>query len=560
MSSNAAADHTSAVDTSPVRPDWWRNAVIYQVYVRSFADGNGDGVGDLPGVRSRLPYLADLGVDAVWLTPFYTSPMADGGYDVADYRSVDPLFGELADAEALIAEAHAHGLRVIVDIVPNHTSSAHAWFVAALAAPPGSPERARYWFRDGKGEHGELPPNDWDSHFGGPAWTRVTEADGRPGQWYLHNFAPEQPDLNWENPEVHAEFADILRFWLDRGVDGFRIDVAQGPAKPAGLPDAHLGGLGPLRSNDSLPFFDQDGVHEIYREWRKISDEYPGPRIFVAEAWVRDSQRMARYVRPDELHQTFNFHYLKAPWSAPAFRAVIEDSIAALTAVGAPSTWVLSNHDVTRHVTRYGGGAEGLRRARAAALFTLALPGSAYIYQGDELGLPEVTDLPEDALRDPVWERSGHTDRGRDGCRVPIPWAGTEPPYGFGPAGSTPWLPQPDAWAKLSVEAELDDEDSTLSLYRKALALRRENPTLGVGELTFVDTEYDDRVLVVGIGSGYAATINFAAEPVAVPLPSWGPARPLLASAAGISWQEAEHLLVLPANTAAWWEVSEQGE
>jgi alpha-glucosidase len=532
-------------------PEWWRSAVIYQVYVRSFADGDGDGVGDLPGIRGRLDHLVDLGVDALWLTPFYSSPMADGGYDVADFRAVDPIFGNLGDAEKLITDAHTRGLRVIVDIVPNHTSERHVWFQAALAAPPGSPERARYWFKEGKGQHGEQPPNDWVSHFGGPAWTRVTEADGKPGQWYLHNFAPEQPDLNWENPEVHAEFLDILRFWLDRGVDGFRIDVAQGPAKPPGLPDAHLSELGPLRSNADLPFFDQDGVHEIYREWRKVLDSYPGERIAVAEAWVRNAERLARYVRPDELHQAFNFLYLKTAWSASAFHDVIETSLSTLGEVGAPCTWVLSNHDVTRHVTRYGGGETGLRRGRAAALLTLALPGSAYVYQGDELGLPEVTDLPDGALRDPVWERSGHTDRGRDGARVPIPWSGTQPAYGFGPAGSTrSWLPQPAAWAKLSVEAERDDEQSTLALYRTALRLRRER----TGELRWLDTGGSADVLAFAVGTGFACTVNFAADPVTVPLPLAG-ARVALVSGGDAPVTRAG-TVTLPGETAAWWSVS----
>ncbi|HWC84194.1 MAG TPA: glycoside hydrolase family 13 protein [Pseudonocardiaceae bacterium] len=530
---------------------WWRDAVIYQVYVRSFADGNGDGVGDLIGVRAHLDHLAELGVDAVWLTPFYPSPMADGGYDVADYRDVDPLFGQLSDAEALIADAHGRGLRVIVDIVPNHTSSAHQWFAAALAAPPGSPERARYWFRDGKGDNGELPPNDWGSRFGGPAWTRITEADGTPGQWYLHNFAPEQPDLNWENPEVHAEFRDILRFWLDLGVDGFRIDVAQGLVKPDGLPDVRVGEPDPLRGNDSLSFMDQDGVHEVYREWRRVSDEYEG-RIFVAEAWVHDPARLARYVRPDELHTAFNFNYLTTSWSAPEFRAVIEESLAAMARVGASCTWVLSNHDVVRHVTRYGGGAQGVRRARAAALLTLALPGSAYVYQGEELGLPQVTDLPESVLADPVWTRSGHTDRGRDGCRVPIPWSGTQDPYGFGPDGSKAWLPQPDSWAKLSVEAESGDEDSMLSLYRTALRLRRDNDELGRGSVSFVDMEESGRVLVVRLGDGHAVTVNCAAEVVSVAVPGLpGAPRLLLASASGVDW--AAGTLTLPPDTAAWW-------
>ncbi|WP_026453436.1 glycoside hydrolase family 13 protein, partial [Saccharomonospora iraqiensis] len=404
--------------------DWWRTAAIYQIYVRSFADSDGDGVGDLGGVRNRLDHLADLGVDALWLTPFYSSPMADGGYDVADYRAVDPLFGDLADAEALIAEAHGRGLRVIVDVVPNHTSSRHPWFVEALAAEPGSAARQRYVFREGR-DGG--PPNDWESMFGGPAWTQVSD-----GQWYLHLFDPAQPDLNWQHPDVHAEFEDILRFWLDRGVDGFRIDVAHGLVKADGLPDVGRTDQAGLLTTRELPFFDQDGVHDIYREWRKILDSYPGERIAVAEAWVPSADRLARYLRADELHQAFNFHYVETDWSAAAFREVVDASLAAVADVDAPTTWVLSNHDVQRHVTRYGGGELGLARARAAALLTFALPGSVYVYQGEELGLPEVTDLPDEVLTDPVWERSGHTDRGRDGCRVPLPWSGTAPPFGFG--------------------------------------------------------------------------------------------------------------------------------
>jgi alpha-glucosidase len=366
-----------------VQTRWWRDAVIYEIYIRSFADGGGDGVGDIAGIRSRLPYLRDLGVDAIWITPWYRSPMADGGYDVADYRDIDPLFGTLADAEALIRETHEHGMRLLVDIVPNHTSDRHAWFQAALAAEPGSPERARYHFRDGQGP--DQPPNNWRSVFGGPAWSRVPD-----GQWYLHLFAPQQPDLNWTQPDVRAEFADILRFWLDRGVDGFRIDVANGLAKDPDLPD-----VGDAADH---PYWDRDEVHDIYRSWRRLAESYGGDRIFVAEAWVDDADRLARYVRQDELHTAFNFNFLRCPWDAGSFRSVIDESLRSAHAVGAPATWVLSNHDVTRHVTRYGrartSGVEpinaprvpsdietGTRRARAALLLMLALPGSAYLYQ-----------------------------------------------------------------------------------------------------------------------------------------------------------------------------------
>ncbi|GCD96734.1 glycoside hydrolase family 13 protein [Embleya hyalina] len=519
---------------------WWRDSVIYQVYVRSFADGNGDGIGDLPGVRSRLRYLSELGVDAVWLTPFYASPQADHGYDVADYRAVDPLFGTLQDADALLRDAHAHGLRVIVDLVPNHTSEAHAWFVEALAGGPGSAARERYHFRPGRGADGELPPNDWESVFGGRAWTRVPD-----GEWYLHLFAPEQPDLNWEHPEVHAEFEDVLRFWLDLGVDGFRIDVAHGLVKAEGLPDIGGGAGIELLGSAELPFFDQDGVHEIYRGWRRILDGYPGARIAVAEAWTPSPERTARYVRPDELHQAFNFHYLGTDWAAPALREVIDASLAGAAGVGAPATWVLSNHDVHRHVTRYGDGETGLRRARAAALLTLALPGSVYVYQGEELGLPEVLDLPDEVLQDPRWERSGHAERGRDGCRVPLPWSGGRAPYGFGaPGGAPTWLPQPSDWAGLSVEAQWDDPASTLSLYRSALAIRRAHPDLGDGaELRWLPSP--EGTLVFRRGAGPVCAVNLGGEPVR--LPEYGPV--LLASG------ELLGAGVLPGDTAVWYAV-----
>jgi alpha-glucosidase len=531
----ALADNDRAVPAT----SWWRDAVIYQVYVRSFADGNGDGIGDLLGVRGKLDYLAELGVDAIWLTPFYTSPMADFGYDVADYRNVDPIFGSLADARALIEDAHRHGLRVIVDVVPNHSSDRHAWFLDALAGEPGGPERARYVFRPGRGPDGGLPPNDWESVFGGPAWTRVPD-----GEWYLHLFAPEQPDLNWENPEVHAEFDAILRFWLDLGVDGFRIDVAHGMVKAAGLPDVGHAGQARLLGTEVLPYFDQDGVHDIHRTWRRLLDSYPGERIGVAEAWAPTPERLALYVRPDELHQAFNFHYLTAAWQAASFRTVIEESLHTAGLVGAPCTWVLSNHDVKRHVTRYGDGPVGLRRARAAALLTLALPGSAYLYQGEELGLPEVLDLPEEVLCDP--QRLRHPDDGRDGCRVPIPWERTEPPFGFSPPGVTDtWLPMPGSWGELSVQAQFDDPNSTLSLYRAALRLRRTHPDLGDGTLTWLDAPA--HVLAFRRGDGLVCTANLSGEPVELPAPG----EPLLASAEiTLSGGTAR----LGADTAVWWQ------
>ncbi|MDQ1666695.1 MAG: alpha-glucosidase [Actinomycetota bacterium] len=552
---------TAATEPARAGGEWWRNAVIYQIYIRSFADSDGDGIGDLPGIRSRLPYLRDLGVDAIWITPFYPSPMADGGYDVADYRDVEPLFGQLADAEALITEAHGMGLRVLVDIVPNHSSDQHVWFQAALAAGPGSPERARYVFRQGRGPAGAEPPNDWQSTFGGSAWTRLPD-----GAWYLHLFAPEQPDLNWEHPEVVADFHDTLRFWLDRGVDGFRIDVANSLKKDQSFPD--LGDMDAelldTHSGPRHPIWDRDEVHEIYRGWRRVLDEYDGERAFVAEAWVTDPQRLAMYVRPDELHTAFNFQYLRAPWEAAALRSTIDECLATTHAVGAPTTWVLSNHDVTRHATRYGrldhtggGVAEGERvrpdtpldlslgrqRARAATLLTLALPGSTYLYQGEELGLEEVVDLPESVLQDPIWERTHHAERGRDGCRVPIPWTPDGPSLGFGSGG--PWLPQPADWAQRSVAAQQGAEGSTLELYRAALALRRAEPAFGEGDMSWQPSP-DDTLLFersdAASGSRVVCAVNLGES--AVPLPSYG--KVLLAS--GPLGPQAE----LPPDTTVW--------
>ncbi|WP_037906365.1 glycoside hydrolase family 13 protein [Actinacidiphila yeochonensis] len=508
--------------------NWWRGAVIYQVYPRSFTDGNGDGTGDLSGVRSRLPYLAELGVDALWFNPWYPSPMADGGYDVADYRDVEPVFGTLAEAEKLISEALALGIRTIIDIVPNHVSADHPWFGEALAGGPGSPARERFWFRPGRGEGGELPPNNWPSQFGGPAWTRTVDPDGTPGDWFLNLFDSRQPDLNWNHPDVRAEHEDILRFWFDRGAGGVRIDSAAMVWKDPLLPD-----LAEDPSAVPHPYIDHDELHDIYRGWRRIADSYPGGRILVGEVWLPDAERFARYLRPDEMHTAFNFDFLACPWEPARLRASIDTTLAAHAPVSAPATWVLCNHDVTRTATRYGRADTGFdfatkafgvptdlelgtRRARAAALLTLALPGSVYLYQGEELGLPEAEDIPTDRLQDPMYLRSGGTNPGRDGCRVPLPWAGDVPPFGFGPAGSAePWLPQPADWAARTAEAQAADPDSMLSLYRAAVRLRAAEPGLGDGPMDWLDTPPE--VLAFRRAGGFACVANLAADPAELP-------------------------------------------
>jgi alpha-glucosidase len=513
------------VARAPAGDRWWRDAVVYQVYVRSFADANGDGVGDLAGVRNRLSYLRELGVDALWFNPWYASPMADGGYDVADYRSIDPAFGTLAEAEQLIDEARAFGIRTIVDIVPNHVSNRHPWFRGALASPPGSPMRARFWFRPGSGPDGELPPNGWQSIFGGSAWTRTTDAAG---EWYLHLFAPEQPDLNWSDLAVWAEHEDVLRFWFDRGVAGVRIDSAgllvKDPELPEETPESRPG---------EHPFTDRDGVHEIYRRWRAIADSYDEPRVLVGEIWLPEAERLARYLRPDELHTAFNFDFLARPWEPGHLRDSIESTLATHATVDAPATWVLSNHDVTRPATRYGRADSsfafaskrsdtpadlelGTRRARAAALLAMALPGSMYIYQGEELGLPEVEDIPPERRQDPMWQRSGGVDPGRDGCRIPIPWAGDHPPYGFAADGAAqPWLDPPVDWASLTVSAQSLHESSMLSLYRAGLRLRRAAPWGDEDGLEWLPAP--DSVIAFARGEGFACFVNFGREPVELP-------------------------------------------
>jgi alpha-glucosidase len=504
---------------------WWDDAVIYQIYPRSFADGNGDGIGDLVGVTEHLDYLKELGVDAIWLSPFYVSPQADAGYDVADYRDVDPIFGTLADFDRMLESAHSRGLRVIVDMVPNHTSNAHGWFVAALAAGAGSPERELYLFREGRGENGELPPNNWQSVFGGPAWTRVED-----GQWYLHLFDTAQPDLNWRNPVVIAEFEGILRFWLDRGVDGFRVDVAHGLIKQDGLPDSDAGAAVMAGSGNFGPMWDQDGVHDIYRGWNAVLAEYGGDRMLVAEAWVSPPDRLSRYVRPDEMQQAFNFEFMTIGWNAAGLRRAIDSALADNRSVGATTTWVLSNHDVVRHSSRFGLADPtswpkgisaddeqplielGLSRARAASLLMFALPGSAYIFEGEELGLPEHTTLPDDIRQDPAFYRTGGQEVGRDGCRVPLPWNAHEPSFGFSPTGRS-WLPQPSVFGELAVDQQVGVADSTLEFYRAALATRRERG-LGGGDIQW---HISTAELLHFSNSGVRVVVNFGRHPVPLP-------------------------------------------
>lgn len=532
-------------------PNWWRQAVVYQVYPRSFADANGDGIGDLRGITARVDYLKELGIDAVWLSPFYPSALADGGYDVDDYRDVDPRIGTLVEFDDLVAALHAAGLKLIVDIVPNHTSNRHAWFTAALAGGPGSPERARYLFRDGRGPDGSQPPADWVSEFGGPAWTRVPD-----GQWYLHSHAAEQPDLDWANPEVQADFLTTLAFWSDRGVDGFRIDVAHMLAKDL---------TEPLPTNDQLrtrgfypdgqhPTRDRDELQQIYAEWRALFNRYDPPRMAVAEAWV-PAHRRVRYASPDSLGQAFNFDLLRAPWDAAEFRRIIADNLELAAQSGASTTWVFSNHDVVRHASRYGlGGREavkawlrsggihpvedrelGLARARAATLLALALPGSAYLYQGEELGLPEVVDIPVGRRQDPVYFRTGGADAGRDGCRVPLPWTPEGPSFGFG--GGDPHLPQPAWFAGYAASSQEEDPSSTLTLYRRAVELRRQLQTSE--QLEWLDVAQG----AVGFRrpNGWTSITNLSDRPIE------GPPQAVLTSDPTLAYDGT-----VPPNTTVW--------
>ncbi|MEI4281102.1 glycoside hydrolase family 13 protein [Klenkia terrae] len=525
---------------SPAAPaptqEWWRSAVVYQVYLRSFADSDSDGIGDLAGLRSRLPYLVWLGVDALWINPHYPSGGADGGYDIVDYRAVDPDYGDLADLEALIADARALGLKVILDVVPNHTSAQHAWFRAALA-DPDAPEASRYHFAPAS----EQPPNNWQSLFGGPAWSRTPD-----GRWYLHLFAPEQPDLNWRDPAVAEDFDATLRFWLDRGVSGFRVDVAYGLVKDAGLRDnpgtysPTLFGHGP----EQAMTWNQPEVHDVWRRWRAICDEYPDTML-VGEVCLADLEQVALYSRPDEMHQSFSFRLIKSGWDAAAFADGVQTALDAFATVGAPVSWVLGNHDKDRQVSRFGGGALGTARARAAALLMLSLPGSPYLYAGDELALPQAV-VPDEAKLDPIFHRSGGARAGRDGCRVPMPWNDSAG-VGFSPDGAAePWLPIPANWAQHAVSRQTRDGGSTLTLYRRALALRAAHPALGSGTAT-VSTSGD--VLTVrcaGDDETVTCVLNMGTDTALVPHAG----TVLLASSTHV--RSAHGTVALPADTAVW--------
>ena len=528
---------TSTIDQdqrarSAVVADIWRTAVVYQIYPRSFADGDGDGIGDLPGITSRVPYLRSLGVDAVWLSPFYPSALADGGYDVDDHRDVDRRLGTLDDFDAMVTALHAAGIKVIVDIVPNHTSNRHAWFVQALAAGRGASERDRYIFRDGLGSGGERPPNDWESLFGGSAWAPVGD-----GQWYFHCFSTEQPDLNWESEDVRQDFRHTVRFWADRGVDGFRIDVAHGLRKNMSEPYPPWGDIADIiRADGSHPLWDRDDVHEIYADWRRILNSYDPPRYAVAEALVHPARR-ARYASPDSLGHAFNFAMQDADWRLEDYRSVITAGLDDMIKSGSTTSWLLGCHDSPRVATRYGlpsrderpaqqiarewlltdgvapqlDRALGERRARAAIMILLALPGSIYLYQGEELGLQEVADLPREVLEDPMASRST-TEKGRDGCRVPLPWSQDGPSYGFG--SQVAHLPQPEWFRAYAVSAQEADPDSMLNLYRRALELR--GNLLAGSDFGWVESQ--PSVLHFVRPGGVRCLTNFGAGSVPLPV------------------------------------------
>ncbi|CAN2169377.1 AmyA Glycosidases [Candidatus Nanopelagicaceae bacterium] len=473
--------------------NWWRQAVIYQIYPRSFKDSNGDGIGDIKGITSQIDYLSSLNVDAVWLSPFYPSALADGGYDVDDYRDVDPKLGSLADFDEMLSKLHEVGIRVFVDIVPNHSSNRHEWFKEAIAAEPGSAARNRYIFRDGKGPNGELPPTNWPSHFAPSAWSHESTQGGKFNQWYCHLFAPEQPDFNWDNREIEDDFLKTLKFWADRGVDGFRIDVAHALKKDLSEPLKDQARYPDLvnRKPDENILFDRDEVHEIYKEWRQLFNQYDPPRVAVAESYV-PADRLALYASPEELGQAFNFELLNANFNAHEYKTVVDRAFKQAQSIGSSTTWCLNNHDQMRPATKYGllptvdqirwknsagttspiDAELGLRSAIAASMFIMALPGCTYIYQGEELGLQEVLGIPEDQIQDPQYLRNHKVDVGRDGCRVPLPWTATGPSYGFGTGGSH--LPQPQWFSEWSIEGESKDSESPLSIFRKALALRKE--------------------------------------------------------------------------------------
>src|SRR6202165_1007087 len=514
-----------------VRP-WWRGAVFYEVYVRSFADSNDDGIGDLPGITSRLEYLKRLGVDAIWITPFYPSPQKDHGYDVSDYYGVNPEYGTLEDFDHLVERAHELRLKVLVDLVPNHTSDQHPWFQAALSSPD-DPHRERYYFADPKPDGS--PPNNWESAFGGSAWAK----DERSGQWYLHLFAPEQPDLCWWDPEVPQEFERIIRFWLDHGADGYRIDVASALFKREDLADRPMvkdprTGLPIPDSNFKV--IDQPAVHEVYRAWRRILNDYPPDRGLVGE--IFDPRRQSQYILPDQLNMAFAL--VRARWDASLWKRSIDvDRRGAAGPVAAPS-WTQSNHDLVMHVTRLGGGFTGRARGRAALLLLLGLPGQVFLFQGEELGLEEVN-VPPDKRQDPFYIHSGGKEAGRDGCRVPLPWHKGQLNAGFSTAD--PWLPMPSGWDHFAVDAQAGSADSMLVFYQRALALRR--ALTGMLPNQFRWRAAPEGVLLYEHGR-LTVAVNFLARPMVVPI------RGRLLIASHPLARSRNGRLTLPANSGAW--------
>jgi alpha-glucosidase len=488
---------------------WWQTGVVYQIYPRSFHDANGDGVGDLAGIVEKLPYLQTLGVDAIWISPIFPSPMADFGYDVADYKGIDPLFGSLGDFRRLLEEAHARGIRVILDFVPNHSSSQHPWFLASRASREND-KRDWYLWRDPAADGG--PPNNWRSVFGGSAWT----FDESTGQYYYHAFLKEQPDLNWRNPDVRAAMFDVLRFWLDLGVDGFRIDVIWHLMKDQELRDNPPNpDLTRVRSPyyELLPIHscDQPEIHELIQAMRALADSY-GERVLIGEIYLPVNRLIEYYGREgDGIHLPYNFQLIKLPWEARTIGAAI-DAYEALLPQFAWPNWVLGNHDKPRIASRVGSA-----QARVAAMLLLTLRGTPTIYYGDELGMSDVP-IPPELEQDPFGKNVPGRGLGRDPVRTPMQWSDA-PHAGFTTA--TPWLPVAEDYRIANVEAEDADPASMLSLHRRLLALRRELPALHAGAYAGVAAPGDVVAYVRKEGrTMLLVVLNFGATPLTFDLPS----------------------------------------